>query len=161
MMAKSMCCGTQRCQPTSGLGDLELMFNLPQPKSALAQQIPAYTANAAILLQPVLSFRPFGLFMVFLTNKAFKFLISQISKSFFLCVCLLALLSSSPLGICFWLPSWVILFCLGLEIFICPFTSSQGRLFMTFSSRRAMCASVRLKDTLFDIVCSDACAGKV
>ena len=100
-------------------GDLELMLNLPQPKTSLAQQVPTYAASALRLFQPytllipssflnayaVLYLRTFGLFMMFLTNKAFKFLISQISKSS-LCVCLLALLSISLLGIFFfWLPS--------------------------------------------------------
>lgn len=74
--------------------------HLPQSNIALAHQIPTYTANTFRLFQPVLYLRTFGLFMMFLTNKAFKFLISQISKSF-LCVCLLALLSISLLGIFF------------------------------------------------------------
>lgn len=77
-MAQSMRYGAERCQLTSWLDDIELMLNLPQPASAVAQQIPTYAANAVRRFQPVLYLRTFGLFMMFLTNKAFKFLISQI-----------------------------------------------------------------------------------
>lgn len=115
-------------------GDLEVILNLPQSKVPLAQQIPTYTANALILFQPVLSLRTFGLCMMFLTNKALNFLISWISKSF-LCVCLLALLSFTLLGIFFfWFPSQVILS--GMRNLYLSVHFSQERLFTISSSSK-------------------------